>query len=49
MNRDVQRIVDSDDYRDIYPQAQINSKNVVTTQTYLRNSTIFEIIGRKGY
>jgi len=49
MNRDVQRIVDSDDYREIYPEAQINSKNVVTTQSYLRNSTIFEIVNRKGY
>jgi len=50
LNRDVQRIIDSDPYRDLFPETQLSSKNVKTTSkmSYLRNSDIFEIVGRKG-
>lgn len=47
-NRDVQRIIDSDEYREVFPGTAINSKNVVTTQSWLRNSEVFEVVGRKG-
>lgn len=49
MNRDVQRIMTSEEYVSLFPEARLNSKNVVTTQNWLRNSTIFEIVERKGY
>lgn len=48
-NRDIQRIIDGEDYADIFPETKINSKNVVTTQIWLRNSEIFEVVGRKGF
>lgn len=47
-NRNIQTIIDSDYYRDIFPGTRINSKNVVTTQSWLRNSEVFEVINRKG-
>ena len=48
-NRDIQRYIDTSIYRDIFPNTTINSKNVVTTQSWLRNSEEFEIIGYKGF
>lgn len=48
-NRDIQKVIDSDEYREIFPNATINSKNVVTTQSWLRNSEVFEIVGKKGF
>lgn len=49
MNRDVQRIMMSDTYADIFPETKLNSKRVVTaTQNALRNSEIFEIVGHAG-
>jgi predicted phage terminase large subunit-like protein len=47
-NRDVQRIVDSDAFREIFPDVRMNSYNVVTTTNYLRNSEVLEIVGHKG-
>jgi predicted phage terminase large subunit-like protein len=47
-NREVQRYIDNDYYRDIFPETKINSKNVVTTQSWLRNSEEVEIIDKKG-
>jgi len=47
-NRDVQRIIDSEQYSKIYPQTTLNGKNVRTTDNYLKNSDEFEIVGRKG-
>lgn len=48
-NRDVQRLIDSDRYRDIFPDTQLNGSNVVTvSDNYLRNSDVFEIVGHKG-
>ena len=48
-NRDVQRIIDSDEYRAIFPDTILNGENVVTISTnYLRNSDVFEIVGHSG-
>lgn len=49
-NRDVQRIIDSPGYRDLFPNSQIFGKNVrtVATGNWLRNSSEFEIVGYKG-
>lgn len=50
MNRDVQRIIDSDTYRRLFPESQLFGANVrtVATGSYLRNSDIFEIVGHNG-
>jgi predicted phage terminase large subunit-like protein len=50
MNRDVQRIIDSPEYREIFPDTQLNGTNIRSTSqgTYLRNSDIFEIVGHHG-
>lgn len=48
-NRDCQRIIDSDKYRAIFPDTQLNGSNVVTVaNNYLRNSDVFEIVGHTG-
>lgn len=48
-NRDCQRIIDSNEYRDIFPDTQLNGSNVVTvSNNYLRNSDVFEIVGHRG-
>lgn len=51
MNRDVQRILDGDVYRELYPDTRLYGASVRTVAqgTYLRNSDIFEIVGRGGY
>lgn len=50
MNRDVQRIVDSDTYREVFPETLLNSKNVRTVAqgTWLRNASTFEVVGKRG-
>lgn len=48
-NRDVQRIIDTPRYRELFPETYLNGSNVVTmTNTYLRNSDVIEMVGRKG-
>lgn len=48
-NRDVQRIIDSEEYHKVFPDTNLNGSNVVTVATnYLRNSDVFEIVGRTG-
>lgn len=49
-NRQIQRIIDCKEYRDIFSKTSLNSKNVATDSkgNYLRNSTEFEIVGRSG-
>ena len=48
-NRDVQRLIDSDEYRAIFPETQLNGSNVVTVaNNYLRNSDVFEIVNHTG-
>lgn len=50
MNRDVQRIIDSEEYGRIFPGTSLSGHNVRTVAdgSYLRNSDIFEVVGHKG-
>lgn len=50
MNRDVQRIIMSREYRNLFPGVGLNEKNVRSDNSgsYLRNADIFEIVGRRG-
>lgn len=49
-NRDIQRIIDSDEYRDLYPETTLSGKNVRMDAkgSWLRNSDEFEIVGHRG-
>lgn len=48
-NRDVQRIIDTPRYRELFSGTYLNGSNVVTmANTYLRNSDVIEMVGRKG-
>lgn len=51
MNRDVQRVMDSAEYRRLFPATRLWGKNVRSDAhgAYLRNSEMFEIVGRRGY
>ena len=49
-NRDIQRVIDDIKYHDIFPETILNESNVVTvSESFLRNSEIFEIVGHKGF
>ena len=50
MNRDVQRIIDSPIYENLYPSSRLWGDNIRTVAdgSYLRNSDIFEIVGHRG-
>jgi predicted phage terminase large subunit-like protein len=49
MNRDVQRIIDSPAYHAVFPDTLLSRSNVRTVAgSYLRNSDIFEVVGRDG-
>lgn len=50
MNRDVQRIIDSEEYKDIFPNTSfsINSQASPSSSKNIRNSEIFEIAGHRG-
>lgn len=48
-NRDVQKIIDTYEYHDLFPDTNLNGSNVVTiTGMALRNSDVFEIVGHRG-
>lgn len=48
-NRDVQRLIDQDKYRAVFPETVLNGSNVVTVaNNYLRNSDVFEIVNHTG-
>lgn len=49
-NRDVQRIMDSKEYRMLFPETALSSleTRVAGRQTYIRHSDIFEIVGARG-
>jgi predicted phage terminase large subunit-like protein len=51
MNRDVQRIIDSPSYQEIFPQTRLFGKNIRTLAggSWLRNSDEFEIVEYSGY
>ena len=50
MNRDVQRLMDSEEYQAIFPATRLYGKDSRATAsgTYLRNTDIFEVVGHKG-
>jgi predicted phage terminase large subunit-like protein len=49
MNRDIQKIMMSDDYARLFPDASLNAKRVVNVGVEAkRNSETFEIVDRKG-
>lgn len=48
-NRDIQRIIDSDVYRDLFPGTTLNASNIRTVAgSYLRNADEFEVVGHRG-
>lgn len=49
-NRDVQRIMDSPAYQELFPNVQLSNKNIRTVAhgNYLRNSDLFEVVGYEG-
>ncbi|NIA28723.1 MAG: phage terminase large subunit [Actinobacteria bacterium] len=48
-NREIQRIIDDDEYRKLFPETKLSGKNVVTVSVNaLRNSEEFEIVGFDG-
>lgn len=49
-NRDNQRIIDTPEYHNLFPKTRLNGSNVVTmANVYLRNSNVFEIVGKRGW
>lgn len=50
INRDVQRIIDSDAYHKIFPETILNSKHVKTDArgSFVRTSDFFELVGKQG-
>lgn len=52
MNIDVQRIMDSDRYKEIFPESKLsgrNNRNSLVGSSAARNRDVFEIVGHKGY
>lgn len=49
-NRECQRIISSDEYREVFPETKLSDKNIRADSAgaYLRNADIFEVVGRKG-
>ena len=50
-NRDVQRIIDSDEYKLVFQDTRLNSSNVKASSkgSYLRNADLFEIVKHRGF
>lgn len=48
-NRHLQRVIDTDQYRGVFPDTELNSSNVNTiSRGYLRNADEFEVIDHTG-
>lgn len=48
-NRDNQRIIDSYEYRQLFPNTFLSGANVVTrSNMYVRNADVFECVGKRG-
>lgn len=48
-NREIQRIIDSPEYIEIYPETRLNGRNVATSSgSWLRNADECEIVGHRG-
>jgi len=50
-NRKIQRVIQSEKYKRIFPKTKLNEKNVVTAskESYIKNSEEFEIVGGRGF
>jgi predicted phage terminase large subunit-like protein len=48
MNRDVQRVIDSEQYQDLFPDTKLSVGRSVSGMGYSRNSDLFEVVGAKG-
>lgn len=50
MNRDVQKIIDSDEFRKVFPEVQLSGKrcSLDSDISYQRNTEIFEIVNHTG-
>lgn len=50
-NRDIQRIIDDRPYYDVFPGTSLNENSAInpSKNAFLRNSEVFEIIGKKGF
>jgi predicted phage terminase large subunit-like protein len=50
-NRDVQRIITGDRYKNVFPDTRLSAKNTVTdaNRNYLKNAHIFEVVDHNGY
>lgn len=51
MNKDVQRIIDSKEYRNLFPDTTLSGKNAkpdIDGGSWLRNSDMFEVVEYKG-
>lgn len=48
MNRDAQRIIDSDTYKDIFPETTLYSGGKKADGTWIRTSDFFEVVGHGG-
>ena len=49
-NRNLQRLMDSKEYNDVFPETKLNGKRVALDDkgSYLRNTEEFEIVGHRG-
>ena len=48
-NREIQRIIDTEEYRQIFPNTHLNKSNITTVAgAWLRNADECEIVGRRG-
>lgn len=48
-NKDVQKIIDSDEYRVVFPETRLSrGEGMSYNSAFARNSRVFEIVGRKG-
>lgn len=48
-NRDVQRIMESESYKRLFPKTRLNDSNSRTVAgSWLRNSDLFEVVGHRG-
>jgi len=48
-NREIQRVIDTEEYRTIFPDTHLNESNVTTVAgAWLRNADECEIVGRRG-
>lgn len=48
-NRDIQKIIDTREYSELFPKTFLSGSNVVTmSNSFLRNSDVIEMVGNKG-